>query len=478
MNLPPFFRSMIILGGGVGVSQILLLIATPFLTRLYTPEDFGLLAIVTGSVSVLAVLSSLRYAQALPIAVSDQERNHILALCNSITLVMALIIVVAVWIFGLALGVGRGQSRFADVIWLIPIGFVAVGLQNTYRLLCLSRKRFPLVALSQILKTITTIGTQFSLFWLGGFGVALGFVVGFGVSSLVLVFPVWMEFYKKRPEASWQGIRDVAYRYRDFAIYSSWAGLISNISQYLPYFVFPIYFEPAGAGFFLLANRTVFAPISLVVRTTADVFIPYAAEARKSGSLGDLVTKLIKNLATLAAIPVVILVAISPQVFLAVFGEGWELSGTLAQILAIAVFFNVVGNPLTRLFAVLELQSMGLWFNIILGATRAVGLVLGGLYGDIVVATGLYVIASGIVWAGLVIRMNVIVGNSITLALYTLLKPLVVPVALIAPYWSSVALDMALGIQNYLLAGGVAFIATYGGLRLWLNMKQNLLPRK
>lgn len=478
MNLPPFIRGIIITGGGVGVSQVLMLIATPFLTRLYSPEDFGLLAILTGVVSILTVLSSFRYAQALPIAESDTERNHILVLCNGITVGMAFIIVAVILIYDSGSEVGANKSLFADVMWLIPIGFIAVGLQNSHRMLYLARKRFPMVALSQIFKTITTIGIQLSLFSLGGLGIALGFVTGFGVSAFILVAPALGEFYKESPAVSWQGIRRVAHRHRNFPLYSSWSGVINNISQYLPYFILPIYFGPATAGFFLLANRMVFSPISLVVRATADVFIPYAADARKNGTLGDLTAKLVKNMATLTAIPVVILVTISPQIFQRVFGEAWELSGILAQILAVSVFFNVIGNPLTRLFSILERQKMGFLFDVILGCARAVALVAGGVYGDIVLATGLYVVASGVVWAGLVISMNVVVGNSIKMTIYILLTSLAAPVALISPYWGSVALNMSPAIQNYLLIGGVAFITVYGGLRLWLEMKHNMSPRK
>lgn len=474
MNLTPFLRSVIITAGGVSASQILIVIATPFLTQLYSPEDFGMLAILTGVASTLAVLSSFRYAQALPIAQSDLERTHILILCNSITVVMAFIIVIVLLIYQSALGVRVGESGFGNVIWLIPIAFVTVGLQNSYRLLYFSRKSFPMVAFSQIFKTITTIGIQFSLFSLGGLGLAVGFVAGFGVSALVLIIPVLNKAYKEKPEVSWQDIRFVADRHRRFPIYSTWSGVINNISQYLPYFVLPIYFGSAGAGFFLLAQRMVFAPMSFVVRGTADVFIPYAADARRDGTLGDLVAKLVKNMATLTAIPVVILGAISPQIFLWTFGEAWELSGTLAQILAASVFFNVIGNPLTRLFAILERQDMGLWFDAILGCARAVGLVVGGVYGDIILATGLYVLASGVVWAGLIISMNVVVGNSITMIICTLLGSLVVPIALITPYWGSVALNMVPAIQSYLLIGGVAFIIIYGGLRLSLDMKHNM----
>ena len=81
---------------------------------------------------------------------------------------------------------------------------------------------------------------------------------------------------------------------------------------------------------------------------------------------------------------------------------------------------------------------------------------------------------SGFVWGGLILSMNVMVGNSITSAIHSLLSPLLVPIVLITPYWASVFYGMTAEIQSYLLIGGIASIIFFGGLRLWLNMKENM----
>lgn len=60
-----FIRALSVLIAGSAVSSIILLCITPILTRLYTPEDFGVLSIFTSILYVLMIIVSLRYEAAL-----------------------------------------------------------------------------------------------------------------------------------------------------------------------------------------------------------------------------------------------------------------------------------------------------------------------------------------------------------------------------------------------------------------------------
>jgi len=66
-----FVRSVSVLVGGTAGAQILLVLAAPLLTRLYTPEDFGLLAVYASLLALIGVISSLRYELAIPLPEDD-----------------------------------------------------------------------------------------------------------------------------------------------------------------------------------------------------------------------------------------------------------------------------------------------------------------------------------------------------------------------------------------------------------------------
>ena len=75
--------AMLTLLGGGALAQLLPLLLGPFITRLFTPEAFGLYTQFATVAAALAVAASLRYEQALPLARTEDEARALLALALS-----------------------------------------------------------------------------------------------------------------------------------------------------------------------------------------------------------------------------------------------------------------------------------------------------------------------------------------------------------------------------------------------------------
>jgi hypothetical protein len=65
------FRGMATLALSSGVGRFVGIAAIPVLTRLYTPEDFGVLAMFSTVVAIFSPLVTLRYVLALPLSRHD-----------------------------------------------------------------------------------------------------------------------------------------------------------------------------------------------------------------------------------------------------------------------------------------------------------------------------------------------------------------------------------------------------------------------
>ena len=61
-----FGRHVVTLASGTAVGQGATRLALPVLTRLYSPADYGALAVYSATLTVLLVLASLRFEQAIP----------------------------------------------------------------------------------------------------------------------------------------------------------------------------------------------------------------------------------------------------------------------------------------------------------------------------------------------------------------------------------------------------------------------------
>src|SRR5271170_6511034 len=75
-----FARSVSILAGGTAVAQALAIAASPVLTRLYKPSDFGELQIFISLMGLALVAASGRYEVALLLPEDEQSSIDILGL--------------------------------------------------------------------------------------------------------------------------------------------------------------------------------------------------------------------------------------------------------------------------------------------------------------------------------------------------------------------------------------------------------------
>ncbi|MFD1960755.1 hypothetical protein ACFSHP_20310 [Novosphingobium panipatense] len=68
-----FFKNVAIVGGGIAVGQSISLAFTPFLTRLYGPQSFGVAAAFAAVVNIIIPIATLGYANA--IVLPDEEEG-------------------------------------------------------------------------------------------------------------------------------------------------------------------------------------------------------------------------------------------------------------------------------------------------------------------------------------------------------------------------------------------------------------------
>ena len=60
-NVSPFLKNVIKLVSATGLAQVVQLIATPVLTRIFTPEEFSVYQLFYSAAAIVAVIATLRY---------------------------------------------------------------------------------------------------------------------------------------------------------------------------------------------------------------------------------------------------------------------------------------------------------------------------------------------------------------------------------------------------------------------------------
>lgn len=465
-----FARSVSVLAGGTAMGQIIVVAASPILTRLYSPEDFGVLAVYIGLLGLLAVIASLSYQFAIPLPKSDKEAASVTALCLLVVLGMTAISAAIVWAWGEPIAMALNTPALVPYLWLLPLGLLLIGVYEVFRYWAIRTRAFPAIARTKLTQAISMVGVQLGAYTLGPLALLLGQTTGYAAGAsrlgLLSVRRNWDAFRQVRLA----DIRWAATRYRRFPIYSSWGGLFDKVGTELPAILFAALFSPAAAGIYMLAQRVLAMPIQLLGKAIADVFFSSAAEAHRNGDLAPLVSSIHRKLAHIAMPPIFLLLLAGPDLFGSVFGADWRQAGEFAQWIAPCVYLIFVTSPLSTLFSVMEKQAQWMFFQGVLLVVRVGALVIGGLQNDLILAVALFAIGSALCWAGILIWIVKASGNRLGEAWRPTVTAALVAALLVAPlavyYW----LEAPWGYGLFALSVTVlAFAAYYGRMlrRVW-----------
>src|SRR5690606_7807845 len=86
-----FSKNVIILMTGTTVAQAIPITITPILTRMYSPEDFGVLALFVAITAILGSIANGRYELAIMLPDSDDDAINIAAMGMLIASILALL---------------------------------------------------------------------------------------------------------------------------------------------------------------------------------------------------------------------------------------------------------------------------------------------------------------------------------------------------------------------------------------------------
>jgi len=339
-------------------------VSAPLLTRLYTPADFGVLAVYGSLVSLVAVVAAMRYELAITLPEDDESAANLLLLSLGIVLFVSLLAGLGVWLLADQLVRSVNTTILKPYLWLVPLGVLGTGIYEALTFWAVRKKAFTTIARTRFSQSLGQVLTQaiLGLLTLGPLGLLLGQVVGKTGGSGTLATLIWKHDKEAIKRISASGVRRVAFRYRRFPMLSSGTALLNRVGLYLPPILLAAFYGPQVAGWFALAQRVIVLPAMVISKSVSDVYIGEAAQLIRADphALERLFVKTAKHLTLIGAPPLGALALCAPWVFALVFGEGWREAGVYAQLMAVAFLAQFITTPLEATFAVTERQDLGL----------------------------------------------------------------------------------------------------------------------
>jgi len=409
-----FVRNVAVLAGGTALGQGLAVLASPLLTRLYTPSDFGILAAYTSILSILLVVASLRYELAITLPEDDETAGNLLVLSLAIVLSMATLVGLAVWLWGDHIIRWTSAPALRPYLWLLPLSLLGAGVYQALNYWAVRKHAFGRIAQTKLSQGLGMVLTQVGagLLKLGPVGLLLGDVIGRVSGSGVLATLAWRQDRVVLKQASVPGLRWAASRYRRFPLLSSGSVLLNSAGLNLPLLLLAAFYGPQVAGWFSLGQRVIGVPMVLIGQAVAQVYLGEASRLAQEnpGALLSLFLKTAQQLLLVGSVPIVVLGAGGPRVFALLFGERWPEAGVYVQFLAAMFIVQFVVVPLSQTLNVLERQDWQLVWDAGRLALVVGGLVMASVLGwPARVAVIVYGVVMSVAYGGLFILSGIAV---------------------------------------------------------------------
>lgn len=368
------------LGAGVAFGQLLVVLVSPLLSRLFSPEEFGVYALVVAISAVVTVVSTGRLELAVPVARSDRRARDALLLGMLYLLVGTFFTTVVVIVATL---LGQRGVPIGPELLLVPAFAFFAGLFELASAYLVRRRRYAAAARRSVLLNGTMAASQLGL---GAAGWPAGLSIGHVISRIV---GAWYALHVggirlRRDLRGLQksGVRRVARRTSHFPIVLAPSALVNAIGAQAPVLLFGLLLGPAAAGLLGFTQRVLGAPVALLGQSLAQVYTAESASSLRS-SARDARVLFLRSSAILLSTAVVLGAAIfvlSPLLFGPIFGEEWVEGGHIAQALSIGVAAQMVAVPLSQTLIVFGRYRTQLMWDV----------------GRLVVVAGAVIIPSGL----------------------------------------------------------------------------------
>lgn len=352
--LSPFVRSLLVLAAGSTSAKIITLLALPILTRLYRPEDFGVLALFTSIVAITAPMATLRFNQAIPLALSGRSAACLAALSL--------------------------LGAFALAIILLPIGFVATQLPVVASAIGPVLPYWPLVILGlfaavifdivyfagirrQLHKEIaqaffvrSAVGTLVKIgggvLGLGALSLVTGQIMQLSGGGTFILRKLGGSVRQRLARLSWRALRSTARRYRSYPTIIMPSSLAVALGMQAPIFMMTALYDARTVGLFAFAMTVMAVPINILNQTIGNAYFGEISRIKRSGD-GSIVALTLKLVGVIGAIGLVLASIAWPfaaPVAAVVLGEEWRSAGLYMSYMALYAGMQVASSPLMSLF--------------------------------------------------------------------------------------------------------------------------------
>ncbi|MDN3639989.1 oligosaccharide flippase family protein [Simiduia curdlanivorans] len=360
-----FNKNVLTLMTGSTIAQAIPIAITPILTRMYSPADFGILALFISITAILGSVVNGRYELAIMLPEEDDEAINIAALGLLIGIAFSIFLFLPITIYNSEITRFLGNADISFWLYFVPFVVLMMGLFNVLNYLNTRKKLYKDIAKANVYKATAMSAVQLS------FGViksgATGLISGQIVSQLAANFRLAKNAKSNYnlEKVNFIEIKRLAKRYIDFPKFSMWAVFSNSLAYNLTNIFISIIYNVGTLGFYSLAQRILGLPASLIGASIGQVYFQEAVnEKQRTGVAIKTFDKTSKKLFLLSILFFTPLYFVLPLIFEIVFGIEWRIAGEYAQIILPFVALQFIVAAVSNTNNIFEKQKIALLWQL------------------------------------------------------------------------------------------------------------------
>lgn len=356
----------ILTSGNIG-ARFISVFTVPIISRIYSPQDFGALALYASTLSLLAPLSTFRYSMTLPLPRNDRSAINLLFLCLTIQLVFASVLGVVLFFAGGIIFSVFSMEKLISYWWLVPIGILGQGAYEIFSFWATRVRAFGSIAKTRISQSFFSAFAKigFGLLGFKPFGLLLGHLTSqiAGLSLLVREFRKANFSFNKT--VTTKKMIFLAKRYSHFPKYQIPSRFLLALAVQMPVFFIAATYGTYVAGLFGMAVQVVAIPMNLFGQTLSQAYYSEIARMGKSriSEMRKLSIGLMKRLFFVSVPFFLIFIFFAQDLFRIFLGEQWIEAGKFAGFLSIYLLTQFISSPFVHTLNVLEMQFLFFLIN-------------------------------------------------------------------------------------------------------------------
>lgn len=374
------YRGMLIILMGAGLARIVGIVSIPALARIYTPEDYGVLALYTSLVTMLAPIMTLRYVQAIPLPKTDLIAFNLFSVCFKLIVFFSLLLAFALAVWGEVILGWFNMEVLMPWRWLIVLGATGTALYELFSLWATRKRKYTIISKAQLTQSLTGNAAKILLGLLGykPSGMIIGQFLSqsSGITSFVKDARDELKAFVPKIRRNKEIL--AAKYYQNFVWFRFPSQILMVLSVQAPVLMMASLYGKELTGQLSMAMMALSLPVGLIGEAMSKAYYAEISSLGKNNinKIIKLTFSVQKNLFYIG-IPLAIIIYYSSEfVFKLILGDSWATAGIFSSLLAPFILFQFTSSPLMEVINILSAQIVYLILHIL----RVIGLAMIFIY--------------------------------------------------------------------------------------------------